>query len=283
MAKRRRRITRTQNRFREPESRTILDIIIPVYNQFDLLERCLDSIPDAMNGISFNVIVVDNNSSYAERDKFYRNRTDITLIQNSNNLGFSRACNKGAARKNSPLLFFLNSDVILSPNSLEHLIKEMDNPEIGVSGMLLQFPEYSEDLNPAIRPANKVQHVGMETNVHGRWFHMFIGWSIDHPKVLARRNAYAVTGAAMMTRRNIWNQVGGFFEEYGLGTYEDVDYCMSVRQLGYNIIVDTKAHGIHYVGATLEREKLQYPMSYNRFVFLQRWAQNLEWSEWQYW
>ena len=155
--------------------------------------------------------------------------------------------------------------------------------KVGVAGMLLQFPEYAEGLNPSIRPANKVQHVGMETDIHGKWKHVLVGWSIDNPKVLERRQCYAVTGAAFLTRRTIWNKLGGMFEGYGLGTYEDADFCMGARSLGYNIIVETRAIATHFTGATAESLRISYPMDYNRFVFLQRWANDLQWSEYQAW
>jgi GT2 family glycosyltransferase len=286
MSKRNRRNRQPMAGARKAEvsiDKSLIDIIIPVYNRFDILEECLDAIPEAANGVSYNVICVDNNSSLAERDKFYSSRDDIILIQNRENFGFPRACNIGAKRKSSPILFFLNSDVILQPTAIEKMVMNLDDPQVGVVGALLQFPEYARDLNPNIRPANKVQHVGMETNIHGKWIHVLLGWSVDNPKVLARKDTYAVTGAALMTRRSLWNKIGGFFEGYGLGTFEDVDFCVGIRDIGYNIVVETGAVGTHFTGATAEKERIQYPMDYNRFVFLQRWSQKLMWTEWNAW
>lgn len=265
---------------KQPVRNVLVDIVIPVYNRFDLLERCLDAIPSATNGITYSITCVDNNSSLAERDKFYSSRKDIVLIQNKDNLGFPKACNQGASRGTAPLIFFLNSDVILEPESIEKLVTSMDDSKVGVAGMLLKFPEYAEGLNPNIRPSGKVQHVGMETDIHGKWKHVLVGWSIDNPRVLERKECYAVTGAALMTRRSLWRKIGGFLEEYGLGTYEDTDYCLSVRDLGYNILVNTSSIGTHFTGATAESQRIPYPLEYNRFVFLKRWSQKLMWTEW---
>ena len=255
----------------------LVDIVIAVHNRFDLLEKCLDAIPAAANDIPYNVICVDNAST--EENGFYSKRDDITLIRNKENLGFPIACNQGAAKKKSPFLFMLNSDVILEPNAIELLVNEMNNPKTGVAGMLLVFPEYAEGLNAGIRPPLKVQHVGLETNIHGKWIHQFIGWSSTHPKVTAQRDVYAVTGAALMTRRTLWNKVGGFYEGYGLGTYEDADYCLSIRELGYNIVVVPEAKGTHYTGATAEKYGIPYPMDKNRMIFMQRWQHKLQWTE----
>jgi len=85
-------------------------------------------------------VLVDNNSDKEEAKKFYGELDrSITFIRNQENFGFAKACNQGARRKNSPLLFFLNSDVILQPNSVEYMIKDMDDPQIAVCGMKLLF------------------------------------------------------------------------------------------------------------------------------------------------
>ena len=261
----------------------LLDIVIPVYRRFDLLEKCLSSIPDAAVNIRYNIIIVDNNSPREEADPFYNQYNNLVVIRNKENFGFPKACNQGVRRKASPLIFLLNSDVILEPNSIDLLVRALDDPKIGVVGMKLLFPEDHAGLNPNIRPAGKVQHVGLATNIQGDFFHIFLGWDADHPKVNATKEVYAVTGAALMTRRSIWNKVGGFFEGYGAGTFEDVDFCLSVRDIGYNIIVETRAVGTHYVGATAEKYQLGYPLQMNRLLLFQRWATKFNYTEYLHW
>ncbi len=263
----------------------LLDIIIPVCGQFELLERCLDSIPEAVGNFDYNVICVDNNSPKKEEaDEFYlQKKGKVFVIRNKENFGFPKACNQGVRRKSSPLIFLLNSDVILEPNAIDILVRELDDPTIGIAGMKLMFPEYADGLNHQIRPAGTIQHIGMETDIHGMFIHSYLGWRVDHPKVLAQRDVYAVTGAALMTRRNLWNKIGGFDEIYGRGTYEDIEYCMRVRELGYNIIVAPEAKGVHYTGATAERNQLGFPLDNNRMIFLQRWQQKLNWTSWNHW
>ena len=262
----------------------LLDIIIPVLGQFDLLERCLDSIPEAVGNFEYNVICIDNASPKEEADEFYSKYAgSVFVIRNRENLGFPKACNQGAKRKTSPLIFFLNSDVILEPNAIDLLVRALDEPETGIVGMRLMFPEYAEGLNHQIRPAGTIQHIGMETDIHGKFLHSYLGWRANHPKVLAMRDVYAVSGAALMTRRNIWNKTGGFDEIYSPGTWEDIEYCMKVRELGYNIIVVPEAKGVHFTGATAERNQIAFPLEQNRMTFLQRWANKLKWSAWEHW
>jgi len=269
----------------------LVDVIIPVYGRMDLLRKCLNALPKAMSGISYNVIIVDNGTPEDKKDKNLYADLKVNplyfVIQNQENRGFPQACNQGFRKGKSPLVFFLNSDVILEPNSIEKLVLEMDDPKMGAVGMKLVFPSEEELRNvgiaPEIRPAHKVQHIGLATNIRGEFIHAYVGWDADHPKINKVREMYAVTGAALMTRREIYRKVGGFNEIYGLGTYEDVEYCLTIRDIGYNIVVVPEAVGIHYTGATAESYRIGYPMQTNRMLFMSRWADKLNYTEWQTW
>ncbi len=263
------------------DTRTKLDIVICVYNRFDLLYKCLKAIPEAAGDVSYNVVLVDN-ASIEGADEFYSSEAwkGMTIIRNKQNMGFPAASNMGAKRKQSPFILMLNSDVILYPGSISKLIACFDNPKVGVASMKLLFPpDDCAGLNTNIRPAGKIQHVGLETNIRGEFTHVFVGWDADHPKANKFREPYAVTGAALMTKRSIWNKVGGFRLEYGLGTWEDVDYCLSVRALDYTVVIDPTAVGIHYTGATAEKYQIPYPMDLNRLTFLQKWAGKINYTE----
>ena len=268
------------------DTRMKLDIVICVYGRFDLLTKCLDAIPMAASGVSYNIVLVDNASpDRMEANTFYQSLDkSITVIRNRDNFGFPAACNVGAKRKQSPLIFMLNSDVILYPEAISKLVSDFDDPKVGVAGMKLLFPDDPAGLNTNIRPAGKIQHIGMETNIRGEFIHVFVGWDADHPRANKVRETYAVTGAALMTRRSLWNRIGGFREDYGRGTWEDVDYCLSVRDAGeYTVIVDPTAVGIHYTGATAEKYQIGYPMDFNKLIFLQKWANRINYTEYLRW
>ena len=113
--------------------------------------------------------------------------------------------------------------------------------------------------------------------------HVLSGWSADHPRVMKIHDAHMVTGAAMMVRKSLFINAGGFYEGYGLGTYEDCDLCLAIRQMGYNIAIDTSTYAIHYTGATSEGYNMNYPIQLNRFTFMQRWANKLIETDWLYW
>jgi len=271
---------------RNVEPKSVVDVIIPIHRRFDILQKCLVSLPQAMGEIPYKLYMVDNGSPKEEADEFYRQfQYPITVIRNRENLGFIKACNMAAKRSNSPLIFFLNSDVLLEPFSVPKLVAEFDDLKVGVCGMKLLFPPdvSSVQLNPNMRPSNKIQHVGIMTNIRREFFHIFIGWDANHPKPNSMRTPLAVTGAAMMVRRNLFSKAGYFNEVYGHGTFEDVDMCMMARELGYNVIVNTSACGVHYTGATAETYKIPYALDYNYMTFVQRWGNKIPYSEWQAW
>ena len=259
----------------------LVSIVIPVYGRFDLLEKCLDALPEAAGDISYNVVLVDNNSpEKSEADAFYVRYPKATVIRNKENIGFPRACNMGARRKASPLLFFLNSDAIMHSRSIWHMVKAMDDPQVGVVGAKLLYPDDSKDPN---RPAGRVQHVGIAIDISGRFNHIFMGWSPDHPKVRSIKDVAAVTGAALMTRRNLWNKIGGFDENYGLGTWEDCAFCFSAAGLGYKIQVTQEAMGTHHTSATAMKYNIRYPITFNQSIFMSTWGTKISWTDWQYW
>lgn len=269
---------------KRPPSETV-SIVIPVFGRFDLLKRCLDAIPASCT-CSYSVVLIDNNSpNKDEAKKFYEeNRTQYQYLAiNKGNTGFAPACNQGARATHSEYILFLNSDVILAPGSLDVLLNEMKNdPKVGIAGMLLTFPDYAGDLFADIRPGGKVQHVGMEMDHHANFRHVYVGWNSEHPKVQARRDSYAVTGAALLISRNVFKKVRGFDVQYVGGTWEDVDLCLAVRDIGYNVIVVPKARGVHYTGASAESYKIKFPMTMNYQKFIMKWQGKLNYTMYLY-
>src|SRR3990167_4362002 len=262
----------------------LINVIIPVYGRFDLLKQCLDCIPDAMDGLTYTITLFDNGSpDQTEADKFYSAITngDTYITRSKINLGFPKACNLGSRGGNAPILFFLNSDVFLKPNSVRTLVLAMDDPKIGVVGMKLIFPEETPGVtqNNNVRPAGKIQHIGLATNIRGEWIHIYLGWDTNHPKINKVKEVYAVTGAALMTRRNLWKKAGGFFEGYGGGSYEDCDFCLTVRDMGYNVIVVPEAEATHFAGGSAEAYKIGFTLNNNRMTFLQRWGNKLNYTQ----
>lgn len=196
---------------------SLVDIVIPVFNRSDLLKRCLEYIPGACQKNPFSIYVFDNGSTLmgeSNNIRSYCEQAGAMYLRNGVNLGFPTACNRAANKGISPLIFFLNDDVFLVEESIDKLVNAMDEPTFGVAGMRLLFPL---DSNDPSRPAGKIQHVGISTNIRGEFTHQFVSWSPENPRTKNIKHPLAVTGAAMMTRRKLFKQARGFFEGYGMG------------------------------------------------------------------
>lgn len=271
---------------RIPPPMVHVDVVIPIYGKLDFFKKCLECLPTAFKSppawnsersVSYRVLALDNGSpdpgakaiatSYPGHIRFERLKE---------NVGFPKGCNLASKWGNAPLILFLNTDCFLEPGAGLILAEEMDNnPDYGVIGPKLLFPEDTPQ-----GPAGRVQHAGIDLNIRGEAVHTFIGWTANNPRVNKPAEVFAITGAALMTRRNIWQEVGGFFEGYGVGTWEDVDYCLTVRVLKYKIRYEPTAVGYHWVGASAIENKVAYPLNDNSQIFHYKFQGKLFWSEW---
>ena len=272
----------------------ILDIVIGTAGRFDMLDKCLNAVYQEAQSHSVHVILVDNGSPLQEK---VLNQYMFTYSPNKDpngnvlwdtlrlpeNLGYPMSVNQGAVRGHAPLIMFLSDDVELQSGAIDRVLRDMDDPEIGVVGIKLLFPPNSVQPN---RPAGKVQHVGLALNIRADPIHPLVGWPANHPKTtITRRDISAVTGACFTIRRTLYTNAGGFSSEYGKGTYEDVDMCFKVRQMGKKIMMDADALGYHYVGATMEKRNEPFALAQNNAVWKTKWMNSglMQWDEWKWW
>ena len=269
----------------------LVDIIIPVFHRFDILDDCLKAIPAALGTIPYEIYIYDDGSERLEANAFYDalDKTQLSITRSGTNKGFPTACNSAYKKGRAPLVFFVNSDVILEPGSVDKLVRAMDDPNIGIAGMKLVFPTGEQltktNLVADGRPPQKLQHIGLVSTINGKVEHVFSGWDANHPKVNAVstenddgtfRDPLAVTGAALMTRRKLFAYAGMFWEGYGRGTWEDVDFSMTVKEMGKRVVVVPEAVATHYTNATAIQQKTGFPMGENYQKFLLRWKSKLK-------
>lgn len=257
--------------------RPLVDVVVPVYGRVDLLQKCLEAFPAAIGEVPYRLIVVDDGTPDTSVTDFLENYPlRARKLVMKENKGYPAAVNVGANHGVSPLIIVLTTDVIMQPNSLVELVKEMDDPEVGVVGCKLLFPKES-----TMGPPERIQHAGIAFGINARPFHIFLGWTPEHPKVNIRREMGAVTGACFITRRNVFAQLHGLNEVYGKGTYEDMEYCFLVRsEAKKKVIYAPKAWGYHYVGASAGQG---YPLNRNASIFKANVGNQFEWDEWRYW
>ena len=262
---------------------TLIDVVIVTGGRFDMLTKCLDALYD--DPVSKRIILIDNNTPAEERianGHLFNSNDQLKSVRLTNEVGFAQANNEGARMGSSPLIMFLNDDVELTTGAIQTVVDTFQDETIGAVGIKLLFPL---DSTSPIRPAGKVQHVGMALDIRGNAEHPLVGWSADNPRVCINRDVIAITGACLTIRRSLFNKIQGFDPVYGMGTWEDVDLCFKVRAAGFRNYVNVSALGYHYVGSTAEKKRIPFPLQHNKMIFQSKWAATglMAWTSADFW
>ena len=222
----------------------IASIVIPVFNKADLTKQCLTELARVTEGVSYEVIVVDNDSSDETAEFLSSLRGDIQVITNPENFGFAKACNQGAAAANGKYVVFLNNDTIPKPGWLKSLVSEVDSHEdVAVVGSKLLYPN------------NTIQHAGVAFSRYSQLpYHIFNGVPENWPEVNIRKEFQTVTAACMLVRKEVLEKVGAFDEGFVNG-FEDVDLCLKIRQTGKKIVYQPESCLYHLESQSPGRKK----------------------------
>jgi GT2 family glycosyltransferase len=215
-----------------------VSIIIPTKDNSDQLKRCLESIESKTTYRNFEIIIVDNASTELEMIQ-YLESSPHKVIQYAEKFNFSKINNLASRHATGEYLLFLNDDTqVISPEWLEAMLEHAQRREVGIIGAKLLYPN------------GLIQHAGMllqrRRGVH---MHRFLNY-YDHGyygMADVVRNFNVVTGACLMIRRNVFEEVGGFEEDFAI-LCNDADLCLKVRSRGYLIVYTPYALLYHFEG-----------------------------------
>lgn len=236
-------------RYRHDGPDPLVSIIVPTKNQLAMLQRCVESVLKLTAYEHYEIIIVDNGSDEADacaylksiEDKFAEIGSRIRVMRQPGLFNFS-ALNNRAVHENAQgeYLCLLNNDAApLDADWLGELMQLARRPDVGVVGARLTYPD------------GRIQHGGVVLGV---------GWGApaDHPyngepgnsigywgRLLVPQEFSAVTAACCVTRRSVWDELGGFDEESFAVCYNDVDYCLRVREAGYRVMWTPFARLLH--------------------------------------
>ncbi len=241
-----------------------ISIIIATRDRIDLLSRCINSITTKTSYPNYEIIVVDNESKSEEAREYFRN-FEHRLLHFHGPFNFSALNNLAVEQTHAPWLLFLNNDVeVIDSEWLTVMAEHVQRREVGAVGARLLYPN------------DTVQHAGVVLGVGGIAEHAFRHFPADAPGVARQlqvtRNYSSVTGACLLTRREIFEEVGGFDEERLPVTFNDVDLCLKMRRAGYLIVYTPFAKLYHHESASRRRsiEALETD------VIRERWPEYLE-------
>lgn len=263
----------------------VVDIALLTCGVVDLpiFRDCIHAIKREMEGIAAGFHVFFNGAPQETAQSFKQIILEVIptaqIRFSSKNEGYPKGANAAIRMGVAPLVLFITDDVVLHEGSLKTLIETMKEPNIGLCGLKLTFPKTSTDVN---RPAGRVQHVGHAVDLHGQIIHPLLGWRPENKKCNVSREVQSVTGAVFMVRRELFRKAGGFYEGYGRGYFEDVDLCLTLRQMGSHIYINTNATADHHTNASMLKINEPIPMTQNRQILLSRRGNQLIHDSWSF-
>ena len=237
-------------------------IVIPVHGRAGLTRQCIEAILAEPPQAAFELIVVDDASPDDTAAVLSGFGDRIRVVTRPANGGFAEAANDGAAAAESENLVFLNNDTIPLAGWLDELVAAADaDPDLGIAGSKLLFPNET------------VQHAGVVVCQDGNPRHIYAGFPAGHPAVNRERTFQAVTAAAMLIRRKLFEQAGGFDTAFH-NSLEDTDLCMRVGELGHE--VRYRPSSVLYHLESVSRGRNSKEIAANTRLFKERWGDKAE-------
>lgn len=262
-------------------------IIIVTYNSSLCIGACLAPLLDVSE---VELVVVDNDSKDGTAAKLQKEFPQVTLIALHDNIGFGRACNIGVTASSGTFFLFLNPDTIARVESIRTLIQFNEkHPRVGILGGRLVdptgLPLQSMGDTPSLtglvmdKPlawiAKRVGPRGFIRQMLGRCSAKF------HMPHEAQRVAW-VSGAFLGCQRSIWNEIGGFDEQFFM-YYEDVDLCLRATQVGWEVwhvpeAVIQHQSGASFGGNLYKQKEIYYANQY--YFFRKHFGRPVAWALW---
>ena len=233
---------------------TLLSIILVNYNGIDFLDNCLNSIKEFVSFADYEIIIVDNFSTDNSIQKIKDILPSATLICSQDNLGFGKANNLAVKHSHGQHLLFLNTDTILTENSPQILSNYLQqHQDIGAVSPLITFRDGSYQLSCGKLPNLAIEFIDkIRYGLDQKWHHIFENlYSKQHFSI---QEMGWLTGACLMMRRDIFEQIGGFDESFFM-YFEDKDICKRVHEAGWKVVYYPQTSLIHLLGGSSQDVK----------------------------
>ncbi len=254
----------------------LVSIVIPCKDKVDYTKCCVQSILTKSSYANFEILLVDNNSKEKETWEVYQElqkNSKIRVITWKQDFNFSSINNFAVKEAKGEILLFLNNDTkVINLSWIEEMLMYAQRKDIGVVGAKLYYAD------------DTIQHAGVliGVGVHRVAGHSHYKQSKENLGYMGRlfyaQNVSAITAACMMVRRNVYEEIGGFDEDFAIA-YNDVDFCMRVRKNGYSIIFTPYAELYHYESKSRgleDTKEKQIRFQQEVDLFKKRWKKELE-------
>jgi GT2 family glycosyltransferase len=228
-----------------PSSGTRVDVVVTVHDALEDVERCLDSLRSHPDGFALRVIVVDDASSAPTRARLLTRAaawSQLSLIELTENVGYTRAVNTGLSASDAGWVVLLNSDTVVTAGWLERLMRCASSDEaIGIVGPLSNAASWQSV--PLVHDASgrfAVNHLPSGLEVEDMARLVACAWNGSYPRVPG------LNGFCLLVRRSLIEQIGGMdANAFPIGYGEENDYCLRAADAGFTLAVATDAFVYH--------------------------------------
>ena len=266
-----------------------LSIIIVNWNGGSLLRRCVETIVSSQPVTSYEIVIIDNASEDDSLDQLRASDSltrlianeQLRIFNNSENRGFGAANNQGFALTDSPFVFLLNLDTEVREGTIDTLMQTIKSePQIGVCGPKILNTDGSLQISAFFNPPRVWHTVLSQLKLYCLLPHrlrgeLLLGRHWNHDRL---RSVPMLSGAAMLARREMIDQVGGFNEQFHMYS-EDTEWCWRITKAGWKLMFVPDAVLLHHGAqssmkrwSSQERLKVRLEAGYNfEHSVLPRW------------
>lgn len=262
-------------RYALPPLPPLVSIIIPSRDEAAMLQCCIDSIRKLSSYTNYEIVVVDNQSSEPDAIDYLqrlKHTPGIIVLRYDQPFNYAAINNYAVEYCRGEVLCLLNNDTeVLTPGWLEEMLGLLYQPEVAVVGAKLYYAD------------DTIQHAGDLVGMGGIAHHAHAFLPRDNPGYQGRaqlaQDMSAVTGACMMIRRSVYEALGGLNAADLPVAFNDVDFCLRVREAGWRVVWTPWAELYHYEsksrGADDTEEKIARMQLENNYM-QRRWSHWLE-------
>jgi len=253
----------------------LISIIIPTRDRVDLLKMCIESLVEKTSYSKYEIILIDNDSKEKDTLSYFKlinYKYKVKILNISGPFNYSYLNNQAVKRANGDLILFLNNDIeIIEPDWLCEIASHAVRPDVGCVGSKLLYPN------------DTIQHAGVILGIGGVAGHIYKGFPRNYTGQMCRsnlsQNFEAVTGACLAVRKSIFQELRGFNEKNLSVAFNDIDFCLRVRNLGYKNIWTPYSILYHHESASrgtdIEPEK-QKRFAKEAMYMMKEWKNRLK-------
>ncbi len=259
----------------EIQGEPLISIIIPNKDHVEDLNKCLKSILNKSSYKNIEILIIENNSENSDTFAYYEQISKderIRVLKYSGEFNYSKINNFAANEAKGEYLLLLNNDTeVISECWLEEMLMFAQRKDVGAVGAKLYYPD------------DTIQHAGVLMGINHVAGHAHKGWKRDSlgyaGRLVIAQNMSGVTGACLMMRKKVFDEINGFDEEFPVA-FNDVDLCLRIRNKGYLIVFTPYAELYHYESKSrgYEEESQEKWNVYNKAVkrLQSKWSYELE-------